>query len=892
MADLNSIEQILSEIKTDINNITSNSNTSNANNGASVIDYTTLLSKIDGTTDTIFSNVKNIKDNVLNMSTYLKDSAKYLKDIDDHIKGFSSIYPTPQNATGGTPDFSNIESTVKGIYDEIRKFHNDYVTAEKNRLQENLTPNERKKKQLDDEELRKQNRKREAEKILKDPKSTKKEKKAAAKRLEEYEKEDERYSNYLKNRKKFSGKNIATSAINASSTIIKGDLKSSDILDKGVGALTQINPIIGAIAGLFKAGLDSFAKEQEYGSKYARSYGGGRFAMDEYMQKSARFRLDSDWSRGYTKDEFFEALSAYNDQTGRSGSHLTNENISSAIDLKRMGIGMESMNIFDTFGKSIQDVDKYFEDMYGKAGKKGLSFKSVSKAVKDNLKMAQTYTFANGLKGLTKMAETSTQLKFSMNEVAKAAEKVSTLEGAVHAGAGLSVLGGEFANFANPMQMMYEGLNDMEGLQDRIVNMFGDMAYFDREKQQIDISAYDKQRIRSASSALGVDYGEMLNLAMNNQRGKMVENQLKGANVDKDTMQYIKNIAQINDEGRAYVMGKDNKEIFLDNRSQFNKDEIDYFKNESERKASKENASIGDVYMTTQNIYEKFDKYLASISEKLGALVVKIVGGSAKMSNSQAGYWNSLTDEEKNDLKQKYNLKNDRQLKARIATGLENDAIAEQYGGEDRVNFIDSNSELYNKRKWWGWGKNGIMPYFMKNFNEYNTNENFENYLISQNKNNNELRDLGGINRRKGWSNMTWKGGEGILNENAVKNIGEENVEAFNHGDYSAFDKQRIKAAGNILNTLKVSPTAVSSSPQKISFDPMNINLSGKFELTSGGKNKSINLDDLDKNELKKLIMDIVKSSTPQINKQLMTLKDKGYNMEKDPYRGSGGYVL
>jgi len=828
MADLNSIEQILSEIKTDINNITSNSNASNnANSGTSVIDYT------------------------------------------------SSIYPTPQNTTGGTPDFSNIESTVRGIYDEIRKFHNDYVTTEKNIPK---TPNERKKKQLDDEELRKQNRKREAEKILKDPKSTKKEKRAAAKRLEEYEKEDERYNNYLKN--------IATSAINASSAIIKGDLKSSDILDKGVGALTQINPIIGAIAGLFKAGLDSYAKEQEYGSKYARSYGGGKFAMDEYMQKSARFRLDSDWSRGYTKDEFFEALSTYNDQTGRSGSHLTNENISSAIDLKRMGIGMESMNIFDTFGKSIQDVDKYFEDMYGRAGKKGLSFKSVSKAVKDNLKMAQTYTFANGLKGLTKMAETSTQLKFNMNEVAKAAEKVSTLEGAVHAGAGLSVLGGEFANFANPMQMMYEGLNNMEGLQDRIVNMFGDMAYFDREKQQIDISAFDKQRMRSASSALGVDYGEMLNLAMNNQRGKMVENQLRGANVDKDTMQYIKNIAQINDEGHAYVMGKDNKEIFLDNRSQFNKDEIDYFKNESERKASKENASIGDVYMTTQNIYEKFDKYLASISEKLGALVVKIVGGSAKMSNSQAGYWNSLTDEEKNDLKQKYNLKNNRQLKARIATGLENDAIAEQYGGEDRINFIDSNSELYNKRTLWRWGKNGIMSNFMKNFNEYNTDENFENYLVSQNKNNNELRDLGGINRRKGWSNMTWKGGEGILNENAVKNIGENRVTAFNHGDFSA-----LSNTGNILNTLKVSPTAVSSSPQKISFEPMNINLSGKFELTSNGRNKSINLDELDKNELKKLVMDIVKSSTPQINKQLMTLRDKGYNMEKDPFRGSGGYT-
>jgi hypothetical protein len=75
------------------------------------------------------------------------------------------------------------------------------------------------------------------------------------------------------------------------------------------------------------------------------------------------------------------------------------------------------------------------------------------------------------------------------------------------------VVGGEFAQFSNTMQLLYEGLNDTEALNDRIIKMFGNKAYFNNQTGQMDMNAFERERLKQAAKAAGLDPGEMLNLS-------------------------------------------------------------------------------------------------------------------------------------------------------------------------------------------------------------------------------------------------------------------------------------------------------------------------------------------------------------------------------------------
>lgn len=883
MADLNSIESVLKDIQIDINNITSNTNQKNdENNETNFIDYSTFLQNLQDNTEKIPSvatTVNRIAGYFPNISHYLKESANYLKQISAHIDGNKNTETnptnTPKNDVENSTDFSTIENSLLNILNEIQLFRASFNNKE-NQNPQALTSEQRKiLKDEADIKLK--------EKELKNIEYKIKHNTASKDEIKKYQKEQEineefnrKYSN--KNGKFKDFTNIATSFITEKQS-------SSDLINKAIKAFpteTFAGKIASTIFSVIKAGIDIYAKEQELGSKYARAYGGGENAMNRYQDKSATFRLGDNFFKnfkyGYTKDEVFEALSSFADETGRSALHLTNENIESGINLKRFGVGLESLKIFDTFGKSTSDINAYFSKLYSETSKKGLSFKNVSQAVKDNLKLAQSYTFSDGINGLMKMAETSTQLKFNMNEVSKAAEKVSTLEGAIQASANLSVLGGEFANFANPMQLMYEGLQNMEGLQDRIVNMFGNVAFFNKEKKQIDINPADKLRMKAAANALGVDYGEMLNLAMNNQRQKMIENQLKGRNIDKDTLEYFKNIGQIDEQGQAYVADMFNKPLYLNNIGELTNEQINYFKKQSEDLSNKDNKQLGDIFISTQNIYDKMDKYLDSINSKVGAIVAKLIKFD-KLDKSKEKYFNSLSQEELSELINKYGNKTN--VKSAIGHGLEDEKLNKFFGSEINRKYFDANykdfkNEIKNieslKR---GYYEPDVMQFAKNMEQQIKKSGTGENYIYGK------PHSLGGELR-------IVEGGEAILNKQAVRNLGVERISNFNNGKFTP-----ITNGNNSLKFISVTPTTSlqQNGPQKISFEPLNINLNGTFELTSNGRSKYINLDDLDKNELKKIIMNIVKDSIPQINKQMMTLRDKGYNMEKDPFIGSIGYL-
>lgn len=273
------------------------------------------------------------------------------------------------------------------------------------------------------------------------------------------------------------------------------------------GIVGGFKEIYGAVDNLTKP----YQKVDAAASKYAKTVGMTKAGMDS-LAKTSLNNVASKLASTYniSTGELLEAQSNYIKASGRN-IRLDNADQENIAAMHKMGgNGNELAALYDNFGVSLEETAGHVGKMFSDASKQGLSFEKYSDNVAKNIKIAQNYTFKNGLKGLESMAKKATAMKMDMQQVAALADKVSTVEGAIDVSAQLQVLGGPFAQLADPLGMLNEGLNDMEGLQDRLIKMVGNLGSFDKETGEVKVSSFNKQRIKAASQAMGVSYDTIM----------------------------------------------------------------------------------------------------------------------------------------------------------------------------------------------------------------------------------------------------------------------------------------------------------------------------------------------------------------------------------------------
>ena len=310
-----------------------------------------------------------------------------------------------------------------------------------------------------------------------------------------------------------------------------------------------------ALSGL----LDPFRKADEAATKYARAVGMTSAAMKNLRNDTLGNIVDNKLAAKYnmSTDELLAAQSNYMKAAGRNirVSNSDQENMA-AMEMVTKGRGTELAALLDNFGVSMTDTAEMVGRMYADASKEGLSFEKYSENVAKNIKLAQNYTFKNGIKGLESMAKKATAMKMDMQQVSALADNVSTVEGSIDVASKLQVLGGSFAQLADPLAMLNEGLNDMEGLQDRLIKMVGGMGQFNKETGEVQVSSFNKQRIKAAAKAMGVSYDSLMESANAQARRGEIEKQiLSNANasgLSDEMKELIKNSGTFKD-GKAGV---------------------------------------------------------------------------------------------------------------------------------------------------------------------------------------------------------------------------------------------------------------------------------------------------------------------------------------------------
>ena len=204
---------------------------------------------------------------------------------------------------------------------------------------------------------------------------------------------------------------------------------------------------------------------------------------------------------------------------------------------------------FDKIGKSMNAATKATGKMFKQASEYGINLTTYAKNFTSNLGMAQRYNFREGVKGLQEMARKATEIRQDMSQISRFAEKVGTVEGAIETASRLQVLGGSFAELANPLTMMNEGLTNMTALQDRFNKMTKNAAYYDASRKEVRMDPLERMKLIRAAEAMGVNADNLLEQAFSQARIGEIKTQMQGyGGFSPELMKLLPNVGEIDSE--------------------------------------------------------------------------------------------------------------------------------------------------------------------------------------------------------------------------------------------------------------------------------------------------------------------------------------------------------
>jgi hypothetical protein len=297
----------------------------------------------------------------------------------------------------------------------------------------------------------------------------------------------------------------------------------SQLKDESV-LLSEVNTKTG-ISGQLSEGLrDSMIAASVEAKRYGFSLSEiGDFYVD-LTQQSGKFAL-------INKTTIVEASKT----AAALGMSLTE--MSGAIsDYEKVGIGAK-------------ETTKAIGDAAVRSISLGLNARKVSDTMKDSIGKLNEFGFKNGVAGLERMVQKSIEFKVSMENVSTIAEKVLNPEGAIDLAANLQVLGGAIGDFGDPIKMMYDATNNVEGLQDSLIGAAKGLASYNQQQGKFEITGINLRRAREMAGALGISMGDLTKTAIAAQERMAASTALMSTGLkmeDKDK-EFLTNLSRMQD---------------------------------------------------------------------------------------------------------------------------------------------------------------------------------------------------------------------------------------------------------------------------------------------------------------------------------------------------------
>ena len=338
-------------------------------------------------------------------------------------------------------------------------------------------------------------------------------------------------------------------------------LEALDAVKKGVNAVSKS---IDALKG-------NWDELNDIAFKTARTMALSREQAEAFNQQLMTSTKELAAQFGITAKEIAEFQKNYAEAVGRN-IILTKEQISHMAALSKItdsATAQKLVDEFDKVGAGIARATAYTGRLQERAKALGVSPSKATKMMADNIKLAASYSFRNGVNDIEKMALKAAGLRLEMSQVASALDKFQNIEDAITNSAELQLLGGSIgAAFSNPMAVMYQAKADPEAFMENIVNSLKGKGTYDEKTGTVKFDPVTLDIMKAAAKTLGMSAEQLSNTAMASVQNEKVKQELEengaaGRFTDKE-LELLQNLSRtnVNDNGKHFVT------FFKDGREQ------------------------------------------------------------------------------------------------------------------------------------------------------------------------------------------------------------------------------------------------------------------------------------------------------------------------------------
>lgn len=404
----------------------------------------------------------------------------------------------------------------------------------------------------------------------------------------------------------------------------KLEISGAKIENKANNFSNTINGVLGSLQRMYHAVndlVDPWAKVDQAASNYAKTVATSAKGRDNLRKQTLTNVVKNKIAASYdlSTPELIEAQMDYSKGIGRNAKLSDEAQVVLGTMNKVYGGAEKELSVmFEKFGVGPIDTGKHLGKMFKEASKSGLSLEKYANNVNTGLKLAQRYTFSGGLKSMEAMAKRATEIHMDMQQIQILADKVGTIEGSITTAAKLQVLGGPFASLADPMGMFSEAWGDMEGLEKRLEGFTAKMGSFNKKTGEVEISSFNKHRLRAMAEATGMDYQQLIEQTQQQAKLGEIKSQIaRSANAsqwDKETQELFRNTATFENGKAGVSINGEFKTI-----DELTSDDLKQLKEEtqSESEDIKEIASmLRDYFQAKSSAAKQKEARLANFTEK------------------------------------------------------------------------------------------------------------------------------------------------------------------------------------------------------------------------------------------------------------------------------------
>lgn len=354
---------------------------------------------------------------------------------------------------------------------------------------------------------------------------------------------------------------MAAPAIGA---VVNGLLKAQQGIEATSAVLGQVNKDVGLLTSMLKKLTGNWLEVNDAAFKTARTMALGREQALQYNKQLLVATKELAAQFGVTAKELADFQQSYSEAVGRNVT-LSREQLAHMSVMSKIAGESASKLVdeFDKVGVGVARAAAYTGRLQDRAKALGVSPAKATKMMADNIKLAASYSFRNGVNDIEKMSLRAASMRMDMQSIMNATEKFADIEGAISTSANIQMLGGSFAReFSNPMGAMYEAMADPAAFQERVLRTIEGKGRYDAKTGAVTFDPITMRMMREMAKQLGMSAEDLNKSAMASVQNQKVEDELKAKGTyDKwakspEMLEAIKNLSRTNiDEqtGEHYI---------------------------------------------------------------------------------------------------------------------------------------------------------------------------------------------------------------------------------------------------------------------------------------------------------------------------------------------------